>query len=135
MALQSETPQRRGYGFVFRPRSPQRTHARFMLSTVYPGLGGYLGLGKLAVANHASMRAEDLYYTRRKIAGNYQLDFSFEKKSRLSSLLLAIGYFSLNRRFNDFNRRDSQFEEDGDLLQLLGALAEAIRPGERWRWT
>ncbi len=90
-----------------------------MLSTVYPNLGGYLGLGKLAVANHASMRAEDLYYTRRKIAGNYQLDFSFEKKSRLSSLLLAIGYFSLNRRFNDFNRRDSQFEEDGDLLQLL----------------
>ena len=119
MALRSETPRRNGYGFYFSPRSPQRTLTRLMLSTVYPGLGGYLGLGKLAVADHAGMRAEDLYYTRRKIAGNYHLDFSFEKKSRLSSLLLALGYFNLNRRFNDFNRRNSQFEEDGDLLQLL----------------
>jgi len=119
MALRSETPRRRGYGFYVSPRSPQRTVARLMLSTAGSGLGGYLGLGKLAVANHASMRAEDLYYPRRRIAGSYQLDFSFEKKSRLSSLLLAIGYFNLSRRFNDFNRRDSQFEEEGDMLQLL----------------
>jgi len=119
LSLQSETPEHRDYGFYFNPRSPSRTVSRFMLSTVFPNLGGYTFLGKLAVANHASLRAEDLYHTRRKIAGNYQFDYSFEKKSQLSSLLLALSYFNLDRRFNDFNRRDSQFSESGDLLQFL----------------
>ena len=48
-----------------------------------------------------------------------QLDYSFEKKSQLSSLLLALGYLRLDRRFNDFNRGDVQFGESGDLLQFL----------------
>ena len=135
MALQSETPRRRGYGFHVSPRTPQRTLTRLMLSTVFPDLGGYLGLGKLAVANHASMRAEDLYYTRRKIAGSYQLDFSFEKKSPLSSLLLAIGYFSLNRRFNDFNRRDQPVRGGRRPAAAPGALAEAIGQGDAGAWT
>jgi hypothetical protein len=119
MSLQGETPERRNYGFSFTPRSPERTVSRLMFSTVIPNLGGYTALGKLAVANHASLRAEDLYATRRRIAGNYQFDYSLEKKSQLQSLLLAVGYFNLDRRFNDFNQRDRQFGEDGDLLQLL----------------
>ena len=69
MSLRGETPERRDYGFNFTPRSPERTASRFMLSTVFPNLGGYTFLGKLAVANHASLRADDLYSTRRKIAG------------------------------------------------------------------
>ena len=136
MALQSETPRRHGYGFpFFSPRSPQRTLTRLMLSTVYPGLGGYLGLGKLAVANHASMRAEDLYYTRRKIAGNYQLDFSFEKKSRLSSLLLALGYFSLEPALQRFQPAQQPVRRGWGPAADPGALATAIAPGGRWRWT
>jgi hypothetical protein len=119
MSLRGETPERRDYGFAFTPRSPERTVSRLMLSTVFPDMGGWTALGKLAVANHASLRADDLYGTRRRIAGNYQFDYSFEKKAQRSSLLLALGYFNLDRRFNDFNRRDSQFGESGDLLQLL----------------
>ena len=119
MSLQGETPERRSYGFAFTPRSPERTASRLMLSTVVPNLGGWTSLGKLAVANHASLRAQDLYATRRRIAGNYQFDYSFEKKSQRRSLLLAASYTNLDRRFNDFNERDRQFTEDGDLLQLL----------------
>jgi hypothetical protein len=119
MALRGETPERREYGFCFTPRSPEHTASRLMLSTVVPNLGGWTALGKLAVANHASLRAEDLYATRRKIAGNYQFDYSFERKSRQRSLLLAASYYNLDRRFNDFNERDRQFGEDGDLLQFL----------------
>jgi hypothetical protein len=119
LALQSETPGSRDYGFRFNPRTPSRTVSRIMLSTVFPNLGGYTFLGKLAVPNHASLRAENLYSTRRRIAGNYSFDYGLEKKSQLSSLLLALNYSSLDRRFNDFNRRDSQFSESGDLLQFL----------------
>ncbi len=119
MALRSETPERRDYGFEFIPRTPAGTVSRVMLSTVLANLGGYTGLGRLALGNHASLRAEDLYTSRRRIDGSYQFDYSFEKKSRLSSLLLAAGYLRLDRRFNDFNQRDAQFTEEGELLQLL----------------
>lgn len=119
MALQGETPRHRDYGFHFNPRSPQTSRSRLMASIVFPNMGGYTFLGKLAIGNHASLRADDLYSTRRKIAENYQFDYSFEKKSQLSSLLLALSYVSLDRRFNDFNQRDAQFPENGTLLQFL----------------
>jgi hypothetical protein len=119
LSLRGESPQRRDYGFSFTPRSPERTVSRLMVSTVIPNLGGTTALGKLAGADHAGPRAQDLYSTRRRIAGNVQFDYSFEKKSLRQSLLLAASYFSMERRFNDFNVRDLQFSEDGDLLQLL----------------
>ncbi len=121
MALLGETPERRRYGFFFTPRSPGpgTSVTRVMVSTAFPNLGGYTSLGKLAVANHASLRAEDLYKTRRRLDGNAQFDFGVEKSFRLSSLLLAGGYSSMERRFNDFNQRDAQFEESDDRLQFL----------------
>ncbi len=124
MALRGETPLRRDHGFFFAPRpgaaASGGTVARVMLSTALPNLGGWTSLGKLAVVNHATLRADDLYETRRRLDGNYQLDFRLEKGGRRSSLLLAGGYASTQRRFNDFNRRDTQFEEKNDLLGLLG---------------
>jgi len=119
MALQGETSQHRDYGFHFRPRAPTTTRSRFMVSTVFSNMGGYTALGKWAIGNHASLRADNLYLTRRKITENYQFDYSFETKSKFSSLLLALGYLSLDRRFNDFNKHDTQFGESGDLLQVL----------------
>ncbi len=124
MALRGETPLRRDYGFFFSPRpgttAAGGTVSRLMLSSALPNLGGWTALGKLAVANHATLRADDLYETRRRLGGNYQLDFSLEKGGRRSSLLLAGGYSATRRRFNDFNRRDTQFEEENDLLGFLG---------------
>jgi hypothetical protein len=119
MALQSETPQHRDYGFHFRPRSPAATRSRLMISTVFPNMGGYTALRKLAIGNHASLRADDLYSGRRQISGNEALDYSWETKAPLSSFLLALSYFNLERRFNDFNIRDAQFTENGSLLQFL----------------
>jgi len=119
LALRSETPQRRDYGFHFIPRLPAISRSRLMFSTVFPNMGGYTFLGKLAIGNHASLRADNLYTSRRKISGNETLDYSFEKKSLLSSFLLAISYFNQERLFNDFNVRDTQFSENGTLLQLL----------------
>lgn len=124
MALRGETPLRRDYGFFFSPRTATSaaagTVSRLMLSSALPNLGSWTSLGKLAVANHATLRADDLYQTRRRLGGNYQLDFSLEQNGRNSSLLLAGGTSATRRRFNDFNRRDTQFEEENDLLGLLG---------------
>ncbi|MEI6614631.1 MAG: hypothetical protein WCL37_07020 [Chrysiogenales bacterium] len=119
MAMRSETPQHRDYGFHFRPCSPAVTRSRLMVSTVFPNMGGYTFLGKLAIGNHASLRADNLYSSRRQLSGNEALDYSFEMKSPFSSFLLALSYFNLERRFNDFNVRDTQFTENGTLLQFL----------------
>jgi hypothetical protein len=121
MSLLGETPERRSYGLQFMPRSPQSQGSRshVMVSSVFPDMGGTTFLGKLAKANRFGARAQDLYDTRRRIAGQYQFDASLEKATPVSSLLLAAGYFSLERDFNDFNRRDTQFQESGGLLQLL----------------
>jgi len=119
MTLQSETPQHRDYGFHFNPRSPLASRSRLMVSTVFPNMGGYTALGKLAIGNHASLRADNLYSGRRQISGNEALDYSWETKSPHASFLLALSYFNLDRRFNDFNVRDTQFTENGNLLQFL----------------
>ena len=129
MALQSENPQHRDYGFHFNPRSPTVTRSRIMVSTVFPNMGGYTALGKLAIGNHASLRADNLYSGRRQISGNEALDYSWEKKSPLSSFLLALSYFNLERRFNDFNVRDAQFAENGSLLQFLSRWQRAYARG------
>ncbi len=120
MSLRSETPERNGHGFRFTPRSPQAAGSRIMASTAFPNLGGYTFLGKLALGNHASLRADDLYKARRRLDGNGQFDFGFETYSPVSSLLLAAGYLVQERRFNDFNERDTQFAEGAQRLQLLG---------------
>ncbi|MCU0275422.1 MAG: hypothetical protein MUF02_00945 [Acidobacteria bacterium] len=120
MSLHGETPQRRDYGLSFSPRSPAGKATRVMLSTAFPNLGGYTWLGKLALGNHASKRADNLYETRRRLDGNLQLDFAHERSAGASALLLAGGYLRQERRFNDFNERDRQFEEEGESFQLLG---------------
>jgi hypothetical protein len=119
MALRSETPSSRDYGFHFNSRAPSASRSRLMASTVFPDMGGYTALGKLAIGNHASLRADDLYSSRRKISRNEAFDYALEKKSPRGAFLLAFGYFNLDRRFNDFNVRDSQFVENGTLLQFL----------------
>jgi hypothetical protein len=119
MALSGESPRRRGYGFHFQPRQPSAFSSKLMVSTVLANMGGYTGLGKWAIGNHASLRADDLYGGRRRISGNQTLDFALETGSAASSFLLAAGYFTIDRRFNDFNVRDAQFGEDGALLQVL----------------
>ncbi len=119
MVLQSETPLQRQYGFHFNLPAPSVSRSRLMASTVFANMGGYTSLGKLAIGNHASLRADNLYSSRRQISGNQALDYSWETKSPQSSFLLALSYFNLDRRFNDFNVRDAQFAENGTLLQLL----------------
>jgi len=83
-------------------------------------LGGFTGLGKLAISPHASERANDLYLTRRRWLSNSLFDFAWQKTSPRSAVLLAASYLDIDRRFNDFNVRDSQFDETGDLLLLMG---------------
>jgi hypothetical protein len=130
MALQSETPQQRNYGFHFNSRIPTATRARLMASTVFANMGGYTALGKLAIGNHASLRADDLYSGRRQISGNEALDYSWETKTPAASFLLALSYFNLDRLFNDFNVRDAQFGENGTLLQFLSRWQRRYARGE-----
>ncbi|MBN2346959.1 MAG: hypothetical protein JXO51_11280 [Candidatus Aminicenantes bacterium] len=123
MALRGETPAAREYGFHFVPPAAARdgeTRTRIMLSTAFSDLGGWSAMGKWIVGNHASLRADDLYATRRRFDGNVQLDFALEKGRGFSSLLLAGGYAAAERRWNDFNVLDAQFSEESRRLSLLG---------------
>ena len=119
-ALRGETPLDPDSGFVTRPLSADKDVFRVGVSTVFPNLGGFTGLGKLAISPHASERANDLYSTRRKWKNNSLFDFAWQKTSPRSAVLLAASYLDIDRRFNDFNVRDSQFDETGDLLLLMG---------------
>ena len=123
IALRGEVAATREYGFHFAPAAAARereTRARVMLSTAFPNLGGWCALGKKVVVNHASLRADDLYATRRRFDGNVQLDFALEKGFGSSALRLAGGYAAAERRWNDFNARDKQFAEDSRRVSLLG---------------
>lgn len=132
MALRGETAAAREYGFHFAPPAAlgdRATRTRVMLSTAFPNLGGWSALGKSVVVNHASLRADDLYATRRRFDGNAQLDFAFEKGIGASSLLLAGGYAAAERRWNDFNARDTQFAEESRRVSLLGRWQKRFAAG------
>jgi hypothetical protein len=121
--LRSETPLDPDSGFVTRPLSADKNIFRVGASTVFPNLGGFTGLGKIAVSPHASERGGDLFSTRRQYRSQSSFDFAWQKASPRSAVLLAASYLDADRRFNDFNARDSQFDETGDLLLMMGRYA------------
>ena len=121
--LRGETPLDPDSGFTTRPLSANQNIFRITASTVLPNLGGFTRLGKFAVSPHASERGGDLYSTRRQYRSQSSFDFAWQKASPRSAVLLAASYLDVDRRFNDFNARDSQFDETGDLLLLMGRYA------------
>jgi len=115
--LQGRSPAVREPGFDFITTMPQESFSQLTISTVYSDLGGYIGTWTIQ-PDHPALRADRLYNERRKIDGNYFLDYRLNKRFKHSALMFAANYFDMTRQFNDFNHFDHSFKEDGKLLLL-----------------
>ncbi|HLP49033.1 MAG TPA: hypothetical protein VK469_24035, partial [Candidatus Kapabacteria bacterium] len=112
--LQGETPAGKDYGMNFISEMPRESFSRLILSTVFTDLGGYW-MDFMIQPSHPSERAERLYNERRKINSNYFIDYQWAKQfqNQHSQLAFSMNYYDIKRQFNDFNRFDTTFQEDG----------------------
>lgn len=113
--MQGESPRFRDSGLNFITRMPERNVSRATASTVFSDLGGYW-LTFMIQPDHPKTRADRLYNERRKIDGNFFLDYMLGRASKSSQFILALNYFDIKRQFNDFNVFDQTYVEDGRLL-------------------
>ncbi|MCX6580135.1 MAG: hypothetical protein NT166_08115 [Candidatus Aminicenantes bacterium] len=117
--LQGESPLSKDNGMNFISGMPRGSFSRLTLSSVYTDLGGYW-MKFMIQPSHPSERADRLYNERRKINSNYFIDYQWAKHfaKSASQLTFSANYYDIKRQFNDFNRFDATFREDGKLLLL-----------------
>ena len=113
--LQGETPGSKYYGMDFISGFPAESFSKVTASTVYSDLGTYFATFWIQ-PDHPATRADRLYTERRKINDNFFLDYMLSKKFKNSHLMLALNYFDIQRKFNDFNTFDATFNEEGKLF-------------------
>jgi hypothetical protein len=126
--LEGESPRSLHHGMNFISRAPGQSFSRLLASSVYTDLGGYW-LSFMIQPSHPSTRADRLYDQRRKLTGNYFLDYLFSKKFKTSHFTAAVNYFSLQRQFNDFNRFDTTFAEDSHCFLLDSHFRKELKNG------
>lgn len=115
--MQGESPAFKDYGLnMISEFSPQKGSS-MTASTVFTDLGGYW-MTFMIQPDHPKTRADRLYNERRKIDGNFFLDYRFDTSFNRANFMFAVNYFDIRRQFNDFNRFDDTFFEDGKLLML-----------------
>ena len=92
-------------------------YSRGVISSVYSNLGSYTPLGPVMIQpEHPSLRDEMLYSTRRSIDSNYFIDYMINRKLAGGNISLAVNHYYIKRDFNDFNKTDEQFSENGNYL-------------------
>jgi hypothetical protein len=130
--LTGEVPFRKVYGFNILPARQGQTFSRMKISSVYSDLGGFIPGAENMVNPHATSeegRNLLLYTGRRKIISNVLMDFVYSKELNDSTLSLGFSYFDLARRFNDFNERDTMFDENGKRILLHSKFEKKIKGG------
>lgn len=115
--IQGESPAFKDYGFNMISEFAPQSGSKMTASTVFSDLGGYI-LTFMIQPDHPKTRADRLYNERRKIDGNFFLDYRFDKSFKRSKLMFAVNYFDISRQFNDFNYFDDSYVEEGKLLML-----------------
>lgn len=92
-------------------------YSKGIISSVYSNLGSYTPLGPVMIQpEHPSLRNEMLYSTRRRIDNSYFIDYMINRKLAGGNLSLGINHYYIKRDFNDFNKTDEQFSENGNYL-------------------
>jgi len=118
--LRGNTPMYLKQGLTFKINEEFDNKVSLNLSTVTPNMGDFISFAPQLLSPHAKDRADYLYKARRKIISNNFIDIGYNRKLKNAGLSVNLNYFKLNRRFNDFNDRDSTFKENGELFSLLG---------------
>ncbi|MCP5048292.1 MAG: hypothetical protein GY940_14065, partial [bacterium] len=126
--LQGENPAFSDYGLDFLSPTPRESYSKVTASTVFSDLGSYW-FTFMIQPDHPSTRADRLYNERRRIDGNFFLDYQLSKKFDRSHLLFAVNYFDIRRQFNDFNTFDDTFKEDGKLFLLNTSFQKELSNG------
>ncbi|MDY0295937.1 MAG: hypothetical protein RB296_01355 [Acidobacteriota bacterium] len=102
--------------------------SRLSLSGVFPDMGG-LGPGaETMILNHPYNRADRLYATRRRFHRAWNVSGRWQKQVGKGKLRISLSALERERDFNDFNQRDTMFNESG--RALLG-LAHYRRQAEK----
>ncbi len=92
-------------------------YSRGIISSVYSDLGSYTPLGPVMIQpEHPSLRDEMLYSTRRRIDNSYFIDYMINRKLAGGNITLGVDNYYIKRDFNDFNKIDEQFSENGNYL-------------------
>ncbi len=113
--MQGENPLSVFSGMDMVSQLPRESYSRLMASTVYGDMGGYF-MDFMIQPSHPTERADYLYNERRRISGNYFVDYQWARKLGQSHLAVGFNYLDLRREFNDFNAFDQVFEEKGQWL-------------------
>ncbi len=127
--LQGETPLDNRSGFSFLPLAPGEKQSRLTLSAILPNLGGVIPLPGWLGVNTASQRQGLFSQTRRKLVGNAFADSAWQSQGRRSSLLVAAGYYSQERQFNDLHSPDATFTENGEALLFFSRYQRNVGRG------
>lgn len=129
LALHGAAPgdTRRGLNILTAPAGQRTWQAS--ASTVFTNLGGISGIATSMLTPHPTDRAEDLFDSRRKIQENHVLEGFLSSGGPDSSLQLGFEYFTIQRQFNDFRKKNDSFRENADLGSLVGRYSRAVRGG------
>lgn len=117
--LNSDSPRGFDSGFDTVLRNADGNAGTIHVSGIASDLGGWTGLGTVLNGGHPSGRAEMLSSERRQYLSNYFIDGGWTRRFSNSSFSAYLTHFDAGRQFNDFNVRDSVFEEDGSFTAVL----------------
>jgi len=115
--LKGQSPFTDNPGLYISSINHKRNYSIATVSSVYADLGSYTPLGPIMIQpEHPSLRNEMLYSTRRSIDNSYFLDYMLNRKLAGGNISLGINHYYIKRDFNDFNKTDTQFSENGNYL-------------------
>ena len=117
--LNSDSPRGFDSGFDVILKDDDENARMLHVSSIASDVGGYTFLGEILNSGHPSGRADMLSSERRQFLSNYFIDGGLRLRFSGSSLSVYLTHFDAGRQFNDFNIRDSVFEEDGSYTTVL----------------
>jgi len=121
--LAGETPMNDRHGLDFSLRQARQNGSRLILSAVPQALGevgAYIPWLAKALHNpHVFERTPDIRTARRRLDNNAAIDYSVYGRGRGSNWLLSLGYFTVDRLFNDFNDEEATFAETAKRFHIL----------------
>lgn len=122
--IYGQTPLSSRYGFFYHSGVPRRNLSRLTLSTTVSDLGSYGPWATFMVYNHASLRDDMLYSSRRRLNDNYYVDYNMNKHFNWADIGFAFTYFDINRQFNDFHVMNQTFEENAQLITIQSRVSK-----------
>ncbi len=118
-SLKGETDYRAKKGMSFIIKDYKKSGINFSISTVFPNMGSYVSFAPSLLSPHPSERSVKLYETRRKILTNNIINISDHTCFKNSTLSFDFSYYNIKRRFNDFNKYNSTYDERGEIFSFL----------------